>query len=455
MHWIYEAAPSRIFLPSGPCAGLRKRENVTREDNMEQHRRRLSNWLLALAGALIAVSPWTAPARAAEPIKIGMSLALTGTLASGGKVMLITLKMWEEDINAKGGLLGRPVQLVYYDDQSNGSLVPGIYTKLLDVDKVDLVVSSYATNVAAPAMPIVMQRNKVFLSLFCIALNSEFKYPRYFSMHPAGPNPKPAFSEGFFKVAMAQTPKPETVAMVTADGEATRLVTDGAYDNIKQAGLKIVYDRRYPLNTTDFSPIVRAVQATNPDIFFVSSYPLDSVGMLRSLNEIGFKPKIVGGTLNGLPAPVLKAQLGPALNGVINYEFWLPSPQMASAEALDVIKRYQERARGEGVDPIGIYVPPWAYAFAQILEQSIKGTGSIDDGKLADYMRNTTFKTTVGDVKFGPDGEWEKGRLLTVQHHDIKGTDIMQFKDTSTMTVLDPPEYATGKLIYPYENAKK
>jgi branched-chain amino acid transport system substrate-binding protein len=422
---------------------------------MEQHKRRLSNWLLALAVVLIAVSPWTAPARAAEPIKIGMSLALTGALASGGKVMLITLKMWEEDINAKGGLLGRPVQLVYYDDQSNGSLVPGIYTKLLDVDKVDLVVSSYATNVAAPAMPIVMQRNKVFLSLFCIALNSEFKYPRYFSMHPAGPNPKPAFSEGFFKVAMAQTPKPETVAVVTADGEATRLVTDGAYDNIRQAGLKIVYDRRYPLNTTDFSPIVRAVQATNPDIFFISSYPLDSVGMLRSLNEIGFKPKIVGGTLNGLPAPVLKAQLGPALNGIINYEFWLPTPQMASAEALDVIKRYQERARGEGVDPIGIYVPPWAYAFAQILEQSIKGTGSIDDGKLADYMRNTTFKTTVGDVKFGPDGEWEKGRLLTVQHHDIKGTDIMQFKDTSTMTVLDPPEYATGKLIYPYENAKR
>ena len=422
---------------------------------MEQHKRRLSNWLLALAAVLIAVSPWTAPVHAAEPIKIGMSLALTGTLASGGKVMLITLKMWEEDINAKGGLLGRPVQLVYYDDQSNGSLVPGIYTKLLDVDKVDLVVSSYATNVAAPAMPIVMQRNKVFLSLFCIALNSEFKYPRYFSMHPAGPNPKPAFSEGFFKVAMAQTPKPETVAMVTADGEATRLVTDGAYDNIKQAGLKIVYDRRYPLNTTDFSPIVRAVQATNPDIFFVSSYPLDSVGMLRSLNEIGFKPKIVGGTLNGLPAPVLKAQLGPALNGVINYEFWLPSPQMASAEALDVIKRYQERARGEGVDPIGIYVPPWAYSFAQVLEQSIVGTNSIDDGKLADYMRKATFKTMVGDVKFGPDGEWEKGRLLTVQHHDIKGTDIMQFKDTSTMTVLDPPEYATGKLIYPYENAKK
>ena len=144
---------------------------------------------LKFCGALVAaaIMSFGAPARAADPIKIGFSMALTGPLASGGKVMLITLKMWEEDVNAKGGLLGRPVQLVYYDDQSNGSLVPGIYTKLLDVDKVDLVVLSYATNVAAPAMPIVIQRNKVFLSMFCIGLNTEFKYSRYFSMHPAGP----------------------------------------------------------------------------------------------------------------------------------------------------------------------------------------------------------------------------------------------------------------------------
>ena len=393
-------------------------------------------------------------AQQAEPIKIGMGMALTGGLASGGKVMLITLQMWAEDINARGGLLGRPVKLIYYDDQTNGSTVPGIYTKLLDVDNVDLLFSSYATNVVAPAMPVIMQRNKVFLSMFCIGLNTEFKYPRYFSMHPAGPNPKPAFSEGFFKVAMAQDPKPQTIAVVTGDGEATRLVTDGVHDHIKRLGLKIVYDQRYPLNTTDFSPIVRAAQATNPDIFFLSTYPVDSVGMLRAVNEIGFKPKIIGGVLNGMPAPVLKAQLGPALNGVINYEFWVPTPSMASAEALDIIKRYQERAKGQGVDPIGIYVPPWAYAYGQIMEQAIKAANSLDDGKIADVMRKTTFKTVVGDVKFGPDGEWEKGRMLTIQHHGIKGNDIMQFKDTATMTVLDPPEYATGKLIYPYEKAK-
>ena len=395
------------------------------------------------------------PSRAADPIKIGASMALTGPLASGGKVMLISLKLWEEDVNARGGLLGRPVSLVYYDDQSNGSLVPGIYAKLLDVDKVDLVISSYGTNVAAPAIPIVMQKNKLFISMFSIGLNTEFKYPRYFSMHPAGPNPKPGYSEGFFKVATQQSPKPQTVAIVTADGEATRLVTDGVYENVKKAGLQIVHDRRYPLNTTDFTPIVRAAQATNPDIFFISSYPVDSVGVLRSVSEVGFKPKIVGGILNGLPAPVLKAQLGPMLNGVINYEYWVPIPAMIGPGVMDLISRYQARARGEGVDPIGIYVPPWAYALAQILEQSIVATGSIEDGKLADYMRTATFKTMIGEVKFGPDGEWEKGRILMVQHHGIMSNDIMQFKDMSTMTVLDPPEYTTGSAIYPYENAKR
>ena len=167
---------------------------------------RLSRLALSAAAAVFLFS--VAPAMAAEPIRIGFGMALTGPLAANGKMSLVAMQIWEDDINAKGGLLGRPVKLVYYDDQSNPSQVPSIYSKLLDVDKVDLIVSGYASTQIAAAMPIAIQRNKLFISLFGTGVNERFKYPKYFSMIPNGPTPKPAFTRGFFKVAEAQNPKP-------------------------------------------------------------------------------------------------------------------------------------------------------------------------------------------------------------------------------------------------------
>jgi branched-chain amino acid transport system substrate-binding protein len=145
---------------------------------------RTSAWLAgtAFAVAVCAMFVVSAKAQDKEPIKIGFSMALSGPLSPNGKQALLGMKIWEEETNAKGGLLGRPVKLVYYDDQSNPSTVPGIYTKLLDVDKVDLVVGGYATNMVAPAMPVVIQKKKTFISLFALDVNSEFKYPKYFSV---------------------------------------------------------------------------------------------------------------------------------------------------------------------------------------------------------------------------------------------------------------------------------
>src|SRR5258708_11281984 len=135
---------------------------------------------------------------AAEPIKIGFGMALTGALAGNGKAALLSIQMWADDVNAKGGLLERPVKLIFYDDQTNPSIVPGLYTKLIDVDKVDLVIAGYGTNVEAPAMPIVMERGMVYMGMFGLAVNDNFKYDRFFQIQPMGPNPRLAFSEGFF-----------------------------------------------------------------------------------------------------------------------------------------------------------------------------------------------------------------------------------------------------------------
>jgi branched-chain amino acid transport system substrate-binding protein len=406
--------------------------------------------------AACAAFAWvnSAAAQSGEPIKIGYSMAMTGGLGGNGKSALLAQKIWEEETNAKGGLLGRPVKLIYYDDKSTPSEVPAIYTKLLDVDKVDLVIGGYATAMLAPAMPIVMQKNKVFIGLLGLAVNTEFNYPNYFVMIPSGPVPKPAFTKGFFNIAMAQDPKPKTVAIVAADQEFSRNASDGARENAKAAGLEIVYDKTYPPSTTDFGPIVRAIQATNADLVVVCSYPPDSVGMVRAVNEIGYKPKMIGGAMVGLQATAIKTQLGALLSGWVNYDFWLPVPKMQFPGVAELMQKYQTRAPGEGVDALGYYMAPWAYGQLQVLQQAVEATKSLDDQKIADYIRANTFKTVVGDVKFGTGGEWAQSRVLQTQFQNIQRSDITQFKDIAAQVVLDPPEYASGKVIYPYEKAK-
>jgi branched-chain amino acid transport system substrate-binding protein len=332
--------------------------------------------------------------------------------------------------------------------------VPGIYTKLLDVDKVDLVTGPYATAMIAPAMPVVMQKGKVFIGLFGLAVNSEFNYPKYFAMIPSGPETKPSFTKGFFDVAAQQNPKPQTVALVAADQEFSRNACEGARENAKAAGLRVVYDKTYPPTTTDFSPIVRAIQATNPDIVSVCSYPLDSVGMVKAVNEIGFKPKMIGGAMVGLQATVFKTQLGPLLNGWVNYETWVPSEKMLTPEVKEFLATYQSRAAAEGVDPLGYYLGTWGYAYMELLGNAIAGAKSINDDQVANYLRSNPVKTIMGDIKFGKGGEWAESRMLQVQYHGIKGNTVDQFKGMDTQTVLTPADLKTGNIIYPYEKAK-
>jgi branched-chain amino acid transport system substrate-binding protein len=324
---------------------------------------------LLVAAGLFGAATWSTRATAEEPIRIGFGMALTGGLAAVGKTALVAMQIWEADVNAKGGLNGRPVKLVFYDDQSNPSTVPGIYTKLIDVDKVDFVVSGYATNMVAPAIPVVMAQNKLFFGLFALAANSQFHYPKYFSMLPTGPEPKTAFSKGFFDVAMSLTPKPKTIAIVAADAEFAKNASDGARENAKAAGLKIVYDRSYPPPpaTTDYTPIVRSIQTTNADLVYVASYPVDTVGIVHAITEVGLKAQLLGGGMVGLQITAFKQQLNTQLNGLVDYDFWTPAPTMMFPGIADFLKTYQAKAPGEGVDPLGYYLPPYAYAYLQVL----------------------------------------------------------------------------------------
>jgi branched-chain amino acid transport system substrate-binding protein len=422
---------------------------------MMQHVKSVIFSAFAVAAAVVAFAAAPAGAQDKKPIKIGFGMAQTGPLGPNGKSAMLAMEIWVEETNAKGGLLGRPVELVHYDDQSNPSTVPGIYTKLLDVDKVDIIVGGYGTNMIAPAMPIAMQRKKVFMALYGLGVNDSFKYDRYFAMIPSGPEPTTSFTKGFFDTAMAQNPKPTTVAIVAADAEFSKNASDGARENAKKAGLKIVYDKSYPPSTTDFSPIVRAIQATNADLVVICSYPLDSVGMVLAANEAGLKPKMIGGAMVGLQSTVFKTKLGPALNGYMNYDFWLPAKTMMFEGTEAFLKKYQERAAKAGVDPLGYYMAPFGYTYLDVLGKAITATKSLDDAKLVDYLRKNTFKTIVGDIKFAPNGEWAKSRVFQAQFRGIKGNGVDQFKNPDTLAIITPTEYKSGDVIYPFEKARQ
>jgi branched-chain amino acid transport system substrate-binding protein len=396
-----------------------------------------------------------APAHAADPVKVGVGLSLTGGVAANGKQILMALELWRDDVNAKGGLLGRPVELVYYDDQSSPSNVPALYTKLITVDKVDLLLGPYATNMVAPAMPVIMQNNKTTISFLAIGINRHFNYPKYFSMVPVGPKGPGAFSDGFFELAAAQSPKPQTVAIVSADAEFAKTAADAARDNAKAAGFTVVYDRSYPPATTDFLPVVRAVQGANPDIVYVAAYPPDTVGIIRAANEINLVPKMFGGAMIGMLVTPIKVQLGPLANGLVIGESFVRAPPFEFPGVADVFKRYQAKATGQGVDPLGHGFVPFGYAAGQVLAKAVEETKSTDHDKLAAYIRSNTFPTVVGDIAFGKDGEWAKSRQLFTQFQNVAPNDLEQFRTGSKQVILWPAEYKTGNVIYPYGEARK
>ena len=415
------------------------------------------NALRAFAVALLTGLVWLSavPAQAADPIKVGMSLALTGAGAPAGKMIQAAVEIWRDDINAKGGLLGRPVETIIYDDQSTPPNVPGLYTKLITVDKVDLLLGPYATNFVAPAMPTIIQNKKMTISFTAIGINREFKYDKYFSLVPVGTDGVNAFSKGFFEMAAQMKPKPETVAILAADAEFAQAAAEGARAELKKHGFRIVYDKSYPPSTTDFAPVVRAVQAANPDIVYVGAYPPDNVGIVRAANEIGLNPKMFGGAMIGMLITPIKVQLGPVTNGLVIAESFVSSPKLNFPGLEDVMKRYQAKAPELKTDALGYAFVPFGYAAGQILAQAITDTKSLDHDKLAQYIHSHSFNTVVGELSFGADGEWSKPRQLLTQFQNVEPNNLDQFKKGDKQPILWPPEYANGTMIYPYADARK
>jgi len=256
-------------------------------------------------------------------------------------------------------------------------------------------------------------------------------------------------------LAAAQKPKPETVAIIAADAEFARSASDGAREQAKKRGFKIIYDQSYPPNTTDFTPLVRAVQASNADIVYVAAYPPDNVGIVRAANEIGLMPKMFGGAMIGMLVTPIKVQLGPLANGLVIAESFVPAPTFNFPGVADLLKRYQAKASGQGVDPLGFGFVPFGYAAGQVLAKAVAETKSLDHDKLASYVHGHSFQTVVGELSFGNDGEWARPRQVVTQFQNVESNNLDQFRDGKKQPILWPPQFKSGNFIYPYANARK
>jgi branched-chain amino acid transport system substrate-binding protein len=400
--------------------------------------------VFGLASAAFAQQP---------PIKIGMSMAQTGGLAGGGKASQLGIEVWRDDVNAKGGLLGRKVELVVYDDKSSASETPAIYSKLLDVDKVDILFAPYATVPTAPLMPLVKQRGILLMGNFSFQVNSKVGHDMWFNNAPWGP----ADSWASTYLELGKKAGGKTIALLAADQEFAQNLAKTAREVAAKLGMQVVFDQAYPPSTVEFSGILRALKAAKPDIVYVASYPPDSAGILRGVNELGIgdNVKLFGGGMVGLQFGAVMENLGSLLNGVVNYNTWLPEEKMYNEGTKAFFETYTKRAVEAKVDPLGYYLAPYGYASGQMIEQAIKAVGSLDQKALAKYLRENTHKTIVGPITFSADGEWKESGVVQAQFRGIKDKNIEQFRSPGKQVILFPEKLKSGDLITPFEAARK
>src|SRR3984893_11802149 len=402
--------------------------------------------LLATAGAGAAMLGLPSSVSAQQPpIKIGMSMPQTGGLAGGGKSSLLGIEIWRDDVNARGGLLGRKVELVVYDDKSSASETPAIYSKLIDVDKVDLLFAPYATVPTAPLLPLVKQRGLLLMGNFSFQVNSKVGHDMWFNNGPWGP--PDSWAASFLDIAQKAGGK--SIALLAADQEFAQNLALTAREVAKKLNMQVVFDQAYPPNTVEFSSIIRALKAAKPDIVYVASYPPDSAGILRALNEIGIGDdvKIFGGGMVGLQFGAVMGNLGSLLNGVVNFNTWLPEPNMYYDGTKAFFETYTKRAMEAKVDPLGYYLAPYGYASGQLVEQAVKAAGSLDQKAIAKYLHENEIKTIVGPIAFSADGERKETATLMAQFRGVGDKNIEQFRSPGKQVILFPERLKSGELI--------
>jgi branched-chain amino acid transport system substrate-binding protein len=388
-----------------------------------------------------------------RPIRVGASASLTGPLSST-KNSVIGYEIWRDDVNAAGGLLGRKVELVIYDDQSLPANVPGIYSKLVDVDQVDFLFSPYGANLTAPLMPFAKQRDRFVVGILTLAANDAIKHDKFFQAAPWGPNGAEDYARGFFEIAKAEGVK--KMAILAADTEFSKTAASGGRRVCEQFGMQVADYQIYPPTSRDFTAILRNVRASNAEAVFVCSYPADSTGIVRGVQEVGIgeQVRLFGGSMVGPQYASLLESLGSALNGITNFHLYVPEPTLKFEGIESFLDRYAPIAKQRQVDPLGFYIPPFCYAAGQMISTAVKATGTLDQAKVAQWLHGNPVDTVVGRISFNELGDWTQRRVLMCQFQNVQGNDLGQFRQAGKQVIIDPAGFKSGNLV-PFAQARK
>lgn len=382
---------------------------------------------LKALGALIVATAMlvgSVPAHAQGPIRIGASLSLTGTYAQPGGYQHEGYKLCQKDLNAKGGLLGRKVEFVVYDDQSQPATGVRLYEKLITDDKVDAVMGPYSSAVSEAVANVTEKYKKVMVAPLA-ATTEIFKKGRKYAFMIL--SPAEVYLEGLVDIASKRGLK--TIAILNEDTLFPKASAAGTAELAKKAGLRVVFQEAYPKGNQDFSAILTKVKAANPDVLAAATYFDDAVAVTRQMKELSVSPKMFGVTVGGdIPKfHELLKQTAEYVYGSSQWEGVLPYPG-----AKEFFVAYTKEF---GHEPS--YHSAAGYGGCMLYAEAVRKAGSLDADRVREALLALKERTMFGDYQVDPGGFQVAHKMVLLQWQDGK------------RVVVWPDDLANGKPRYP------
>jgi branched-chain amino acid transport system substrate-binding protein len=388
---------------------------------------KLFNRIAAAFAAVACITGGSALAQSQAPLVIGSSLSLTGPLSATALTHKLVGEIYVEQLNTRGGLLGRKVEWMVKDDQSKPELARTLYEQLITSDKVDLLMGPYATGNILSAMGVAQRYNKVLVN-HTMGIPSLAKYDMAFPSWSLGSDPGNTVPNTVFDALAASPKPPKTVAFVTSKFPSIHFLSLGARDVAKKRGLQEVLFLEWDFGNRDFGPIAARIKDAKPDMVWVGDIALEGNMLLDAMKKIDYVPPIHFHTYPA-PGPMSKSPDGNLALSVSIFEEHAPFTN--NKVATDFIKIYHERATKANMPDIAVEVQAAAsYAAWQILEAGVRGANSFDDKAIAAWIRKNRVNTVYGQLRFDGPGNF--------------GDDMMKVKQVQNgkWQMVWPPQFA-------------